>query len=53
MLLQNHISVNMSQNEAILKLMKELSKGKRSGEEISWITSEEVKAHFEGQNLEG
>lgn len=29
-----------------LKLMNELSKGKKSGEEKGWLTSEDVRSHF-------
>lgn len=31
---------------ATLKLMNELSKGKKSGEEKGWLSSSEVRAHF-------
>ncbi len=33
--------------DATRKLMDELSKGKKSGEEKGWLSPEEVKAHFE------
>ena len=29
-----------------LKLMNELSRGRRSGEEKGWLSAEEVKSHF-------
>lgn len=32
--------------KATLKLMNELSKGRKSGEETGWLTSEDVRAHF-------
>lgn len=53
MFFKNHMPINVSQNEEILKLMKELSKGKQSGEEYGWISSEEARVYFDGQNLEG
>lgn len=31
---------------AALKLMNELSRGRRSGEEKGWLSAEEVKSHF-------
>ena len=31
---------------ATLKLMDELAKGKKSGEEKGWLTSSDVRAHF-------
>ncbi len=31
---------------ATLKLLDELAKGKKSGEENGWLSSEDVKAHF-------
>ena len=31
---------------AALKLMNELSRGSRSGEEKGWLSAEEVKSHF-------
>ncbi len=34
------------QTQAILRLMSELEKGRRSGEEEGWLTPEDVKAHF-------
>ena len=32
--------------QATLRLMRELAKGRRSGEENGWLTPEEVRAHF-------
>ena len=32
--------------KATLKLMNELSKGRKSGEKTGWLTSEDVRAHF-------
>lgn len=32
--------------EAALTLMSDLNKGRRSGEENGWLSSEEAKAHF-------
>lgn len=33
-------------SRATLKLMNELAKGKKSGEEKGWLTSSDVRAHF-------
>lgn len=33
-------------NKATLTLMNELAKGKKSGEEKEWISSEDVRSHF-------
>ncbi len=33
--------------DATWKLMDELSKGKKSGEEKGWLSPDEVRAHFE------
>ena len=32
--------------QATLRLMNELAKGRKSGEEKGWLTPEEVRAHF-------
>ncbi|MDO4553322.1 MAG: type II toxin-antitoxin system prevent-host-death family antitoxin [Bacillota bacterium] len=32
--------------QAALRLMNELAKGRRSGEQEGWLTPEEVRAHF-------
>lgn len=32
--------------QATLRLMSELAKGRKSGEENGWLTPEEVRAHF-------
>ncbi len=32
--------------QALLRLMSELEKGRRSGEEEGWLTPDDVKAHF-------
>ena len=32
--------------QATLRLMAELAKGRKSGEEKGWLTPEEVRAHF-------
>ena len=32
--------------KATLELMSELTKGKKSGEERGWLTSDDVRAHF-------
>ncbi len=32
--------------QATIRLMNELAKGRRSGEEEGWLTPEEVRAHF-------
>ncbi|GFI30436.1 MAG: prevent-host-death protein [Lachnospiraceae bacterium] len=37
---------NMKKTDAALKLMAELAKGKKSGEEKGWLSSSDVKAHF-------
>jgi prevent-host-death family protein len=33
--------------QATIKLLSELSKGRKSGEEKGWLSHEDVKAHFE------
>lgn len=35
--------------QATIKLMSELNKGRKSGEEKGWLLHEDVKAHFEGR----
>ena len=32
--------------QATLKLMNELAKGRKSGEQEGWLTAEEMRAHF-------
>ena len=32
--------------EATLRLMNELNKGRRSGEQNGWISSDDIRAHF-------
>ena len=34
-------------DKAALRLMYELEKGRKSGEENGWLSSDEVRAHFE------
>lgn len=44
-----YVIVDMQEYErtnAALKLMSELEKGRRSGEEQGWFSPEEVRAHF-------
>lgn len=36
-------------SQAIIRLMSELNKGRKSGEEKGWLSHEDVKAHFEGK----
>ena len=38
--------------QATIKLMNELNKGRKSGEEKGWVLHEAVKAHFEGKAYE-
>lgn len=38
--------------QATIKLMTELNKGRKSGEEKGWVLHEDVKAHFEGKAYE-
>lgn len=38
--------------QATLRLMNELAKGRRSGEEEGWLTPEEVRAHFRARAKE-
>ncbi|MEA4900722.1 type II toxin-antitoxin system prevent-host-death family antitoxin [Desulfitobacterium sp.] len=35
--------------QAKIKLMSELNKGRKSGEEKGWLSHEDVKTHFEGK----
>mgnify|MGYP000951222323 CR=1 FL=1 len=35
--------------KATIKLMSELAKGKKSGEEKGWLSANEVRAHFEAK----
>ena len=37
----------LSKNEAALKLLSELERGRKSGEENGWISADEVRAHFQ------
>ena len=37
---------------ATIKLISELNKGRKSGEEKGWVLHEDVKAHFEGKAYE-
>lgn len=37
------------QMQATLKLMNELAKGRRSGEQEGWLTADEMRAHFRGK----
>lgn len=36
-------------NQAALHLMRELAKGRQSGEQEGWLSSEDVRAHFRGR----
>ena len=38
--------------QATLRLMNELAKGRRSGEEQGWLTPKEVRAHFRARAKE-
>lgn len=38
--------------QATIKLMSELNKGRKSGEEKGWVLHEDVKAHFEAKSYE-
>ncbi|AGA68934.1 prevent-host-death family protein [Desulfitobacterium dichloroeliminans LMG P-21439] len=38
--------------QATIKLMSELTKGRKSGEEKGWLLHEDVKAHFAGKIYE-
>ena len=44
---------NVNQDEELIKarltLLKELYKGHKSGEEEGWVSSEDVKKHFENK----
>ena len=35
--------------QATIRLMNELAKGRKSGEEKGWLTPEEVRAHFRAE----
>lgn len=39
-------------NQATLKLMSELARGRKSGETEGWLTQEDVRAHFEERTNE-
>ena len=41
----------MLKTQATIKLMSELIKGRKSGEEKGWLSYEDVKAHFEGKDV--
>lgn len=38
--------------EATLRLMNELNKGRRSGEQNGWISSDDMRAHFRAKTNE-
>ena len=38
--------------EATLRLMNELNKGRRSGEQNGWISSDDMRAHFRAKTDE-
>lgn len=38
--------------QATIKLLSELNKGRKSGEEKGWVLHEDVKTHFEGKAYE-
>ena len=40
------------QAQAKLKLMNELAKGRRSGEQEGWISSDDMRAHFRARSNE-
>ena len=40
------------QAQAKLKLMSELAKGRRSGEQEGWISSDDMRAHFRARSNE-
>ena len=40
-----------TREEAVAKLMSELEKGWKSGEEEGWLTAEDVRAHFVQRNF--
>ena len=40
------------QAQAKLKLMNELTKGRRSGEQEGWISSDDMRAHFSARSNE-
>lgn len=51
-----YVIVDMQEYEktrATLKLMSELEKGRRSGEESGWLSAEDVRAHFAKRIKEG
>ena len=41
--------LDYERDNATLTLMRELAKGKKSGEEKGWLSSEEVRAHFQSK----
>jgi len=44
--------VDYEKTQATIKLLSELNKGRKSGEEKRWLGHEDVKAHFEGKAYE-
>ena len=38
--------------QATIRLMNELAKGRKSGEEEGWLTAEDVRAHFRARTNE-
>jgi prevent-host-death family protein len=44
--------VDYEKTQATIKLLNELNKGRKSGEEKRWLGHEDVKAHFEGKAYE-
>ena len=51
-----YVIVDMQEYEktrATLKLMSELEKGRRSGEESGWLSAEDVRSHFAKRIKEG
>ncbi len=40
------------QTQAKLKLMQELAKGRRSGEQEGWLSSDDMRAHFRARSNE-
>ena len=40
------------QAQAKLKLMQELAKGRRSGEQEGWLSSDDMRAHFRARSNE-
>jgi len=40
------------QTQAIIRLMNDLSKGRKSGEQEGWLDSDEMRAHFRAKSKE-